>query len=522
MDEEMDAEIDAIIAHIETWHSRRDEIHQRAVAWVRSPAFVTTFYDNTHAPLLLKIVLAKEMKKKELTTLWANAEKQGIQSPALLEQYGELVVRGQVIFAQGVIANPGFRSSPHSQLPCLFLASGNQSPEGVAVAGFLASALGDLYAQGEGAAERPRLLALVRDDDFQLFRRRPLPPEETEGFTGTLLDIQIRKSWMPPDSVPFVPLLFLPGPQGAVLQIPWFVALGEAPAESDLQEGNYAEFGRLDRTADVELAKENARRAKKRSWAGKLVAGFFLFCAGSAAYDSWTGKTDKTRPPATGASKWRATEKTIRWVQPAAVRNNVNVLPAAEYEPLIGEGVAGSGFLFRGTGGMILAATSRHQFESDNQAPGLLFSIDDAEATLDKDQPMPQPKSWIQMVTAVKGHPGCLEYSPTDVVNKGDEVWLIVGKGKWISGTVVTAKSPRSRPGTEPVRIRVKVVTEENVGGSSGAPIVHAATGRVVGIMQAAEKAEKPSWIEFETIRLDLTDETLPPSTKPKTGQGSQ
>lgn len=51
------------------------------------------------------------------------------------------------------------------------------------------------------------------------------------------------------------------------------------------------------------------------------------------------------------------------------------------------------------------------------------------------------------------------------------------------------------------------VTTSENIAGSSGSPIVHATTGRVVGVMQGADKAESPTFVEFETLNLNLSQQ---------------
>ena len=71
-----------------------------------------------------------------------------------------------------------------------------------------------------------------------------------------------------------------------------------------------------------------------------------------------------------------------------------------------------------------------------------------------------------------------------DVLKHGDLLRLILDKGKWIEGSLMTRTDvPLSVPS---VLLRMRVQTNEKIAGSSGSPIVHAQTGRVVGVMQAA------------------------------------
>jgi hypothetical protein len=182
------------------------------------------------------------------------------------------------------------------------------------------------------------------------------------------------------------------------------------------------------------------------------------------------------------------------------VARNISVVPATDYEPLIGEGFQGSGFIFFVAPGVYLAATSRHQFEDSDKAPKQLIDLDDLEVTLDTEQVLRQRESQIQVITAVSKKTGSLEFQATDVVAEGDELWLITGTGERIVGKVTTRG--QHALSSAPRMIRMSVKTSEIVAGSSGAPVVHAATGRVVGVMQAADKAEAPTSLKFETLNL--------------------
>lgn len=243
----MNEELDAIAAIVESWQASREVVRQRAAEWVNSRQFMVTFYDNAHIPANALSVLTEHKGAKEAKRMCKEFSPLGEQSDRLLGQYRELGKNGQVFFSQGIITNPGFRTMPENSLPCLFLVSREQDTGSVVTAGVLASALGELYVMGEGAEEHPKTLKLLRDDEFRLFRRRSLPPEETSGFRAMLLDVQMRKSWMPPDTLPFVPLLMSPEQGGAVVQIPWYIVMGKAPSPADQNPGMWHEIAEISR-----------------------------------------------------------------------------------------------------------------------------------------------------------------------------------------------------------------------------------------------------------------------------------
>jgi hypothetical protein len=251
----MNDNFDSLFEIIESWQGSREGICQRAVQWVASPAFVSTYYDNAHVPPKARAVMREGMGLKEAEKVWSSVKDFGVQSPELFGKYRALSRSGRVVFAHMVIANPGFATLPDKNLPCLMTVSADQGSAPVATAGILASALADLYLTGAGAKEHPKTLRLVRDDDFQLLRRRKLPPEEINGFKGLLLDVLMRKSWMPPDTLPFVPLLLSSERGGAVVQIPWYVVMGESPKPEDLESGIWHEIAELGRPASSSVAK---------------------------------------------------------------------------------------------------------------------------------------------------------------------------------------------------------------------------------------------------------------------------
>lgn len=252
----MDEELEAILETIEQWQEAREGIRQRASSWVASAEFVSSYYDNAHVPGSARSFLRQHAGTKEGDRTWNEVRGLGIQNADLLSKYQALAQVGEVVFAHCVIANPGLTTVPVSSLPCLLAVSIEQDAVSVATAGLLAAALGELYCFGTGGDERPESLRLVRDDDYHLLRRRPLPLAETQGFPAMLLDVPMRQSWMPPKTLPFIPLLMARETGGAVVQIPWHIVMGSDPSREDLEPGVWHEIG-----AEERLASSKPRQA---------------------------------------------------------------------------------------------------------------------------------------------------------------------------------------------------------------------------------------------------------------------
>lgn len=101
---------------------------------------------------------------------------------------------------------------------------------------------------------------MMSDDRYRMFYREAFPLEETQGSYLTLMSVLLRNSWMPPDEVPFIPLLVMPGPKGAVVQIPWHVATGTPPPPGSMSPGRFADVAKVDRMADKMAAEHNSKK----------------------------------------------------------------------------------------------------------------------------------------------------------------------------------------------------------------------------------------------------------------------
>ena len=254
-------EADGILSKLEAWQSLRSAIHSRAVAWLRSPAFRTVYYDDAHVPFAMKIALEKEMPKKQAQEIWQKVQYLGQQTPQLWNEYQQLATQGQVWFAVPMMTNPAFDTEINTLLPCGVIVATEQSSMEILAAGVYAMVAYELYSGGGDPAQFPGTARIMSDDSYRLFYREAFPVSETQGSQFTLLSVLMRKSWMPPDDVPFIPFLAMPGPRGAIIQIPWHIATGTPPLPGSVEPGRFAEIAELDR-----LAYQMMEEQKSKKW----------------------------------------------------------------------------------------------------------------------------------------------------------------------------------------------------------------------------------------------------------------
>jgi hypothetical protein len=489
----MDSKIEGVIDSIEAWSSSREGMRNRCAAWIRSPEFRDTYYYDVHPPMVVKAALEKEAGKEAGARFWAKVAAFGPQSRELWEQYQQLAAHGQVLFANPVIVNPSFKVQRDKSVPCLVLASKDQGAMAVAAAAFLATGVADLYL-GAQSNSRPRTQALVCDDEYKLFRRRSLPVEETEGLEAVLFDVQLRQAWMLPEGTPFIPLLAMPGAAGAVVQIPWNIAVGAPPVPGSMKLGQFAEFSEPHPSI---LSSRVTQPPKERGffwWFRMIVAvgiafGALLIFALIAFFKSSGPPPPKPHP-----------QYGLGWTQSADSHRWIRVVPAVDYEPLRA-GNTQAGFVFRAEQGFFLAATSRQPADDDkDSAPKMLSGAGNVEVTLNTDQVLRLPKSRIQLVSAVNRRATSLVYQSLDVLESGDELLVILGKDRRVVGKLA---SPDRYPlSSAPVLLRMETNDPEGSKVMSGLPVVQGKTGRVVGVMQRADLSTSPAVLEFETLGL--------------------
>lgn len=499
-EDKVTAEMMEIQAKIDAWLTHRDAIRARASAWLSSPEFRSSYYDDAHMPPITKVVLEGEMSKKEARETWQKLQYMGQQSPELWRQYQQLGTEGQVWLAVPLMVNPMFKQEVNTMLPCGVVVATEQNARDIMLAGLFAQAAYSTYIGESDPKEHPGTARMLANDEFRLFYREMFPVDEVQGMRLLYMGIMLRNSWMPPKDVPFIPLLAMPGPQGAVIQIPWHVVTGTPPLPDSVKPGRFADIAAFDRQTPA-----GPRTKKRGCWDTISLVATAIFLAGILGGVSlqFMDKSGDQQAVAQAQPAKRQTFSNVSsWSQTSSLRSQASIVDPADYEPLIGENAAGSGFIFKIEAGFILAATSRHQFGNPDQPPRRLIDLDGLAVSLNTEQLIRQPDSQIQLVEGMSKPSTCLEYRSSEVLQDGDTLRLVLGKDRWIEGKLEAAGSMSlSSP---PALLRLQVQTSENVAGTSGSPIVHAKSGLVVGVMIGADKAEAPKFLIFETLRIVL------------------
>ncbi|MFO1483333.1 MAG: DUF4261 domain-containing protein [Verrucomicrobiaceae bacterium] len=274
-EDEVSAEMQEIQAKIQAWLDHRDAIFARAAAWLRSLEFLNCFYDDAHVPLAFKVALEAEMSKKEARETWEQLQYMGQQTPKLWNQYQQLGVQGQIWLAVPLMVNPMFKKEVNTMLPCGVVVATEQTAKDIMLAGLFAHAAYSTYTGESDPKKHPGIARMLANDEFRLFYREMFPVDETQGMRLLYMSIMLRNSWMPPSDVPFIPLLAMPGPHGAVIQIPWHVVMDMPAPPDSVKPGKFAEIGQIDRRADQMVA--DAKRERYAGFVGKLRYGWDVF-----------------------------------------------------------------------------------------------------------------------------------------------------------------------------------------------------------------------------------------------------
>jgi hypothetical protein len=269
-------EADGILSKLEAWQALRGTIHSRAVNWLRSPAFRTVYYDDAHVPFAMKIALEKAMPKKQAHETWQKLQYLGQQTPQLWSEYQQLATQGQVWFAVPMMTNPAFKTEINTLLPCGVIVATDQTSMEILAASVYAMVAYELYSGDGDPTKFPGTARIMSDDSYRLFYREAFPVNETQGSHFTLLSVLMRKSWMPPDDVPFIPFLAMPGPRGAIVQIPWHIATGTPPLPGSMEPGRFADVAQVDRMADNMMAGQKPQKRGCRDIISLIIWAIFL------------------------------------------------------------------------------------------------------------------------------------------------------------------------------------------------------------------------------------------------------
>jgi Domain of unknown function (DUF4261) len=252
--------IQAAIQIAESLLAETSAIRNRASAWVLSKSFHETFYNDAHPPQSVRHIYEEGMSKEEADETWKTHEIFGIQSPQLWAQYQQLAVKGTLCFGNLIVHNPNFEINPNSSVPCFVLMAYNMNALDMAITMGCADILTDIYTGVESPLTFPKLAKLAADDTFCLFRRRVLPTDETSGLLCVAMDVQLRKSWMPPPSHPFIPFLVMPGPEGAIVQVPWHIVKGLPAPPGSMNAGRWANMTEAACSVNRMVGEENSKK----------------------------------------------------------------------------------------------------------------------------------------------------------------------------------------------------------------------------------------------------------------------
>jgi hypothetical protein len=149
---------------------------------------------------------------------------QAFASLKLLEGYRRLVDSGRIVQGFVVINSGALYGNPKARAPALVVASLTGTDEGDVTADDLCAQVVDrihleqLAGPADGAVQ-----AMIADDEYQAFRKRPLPPAFTGGREAHFLDVKIDNELLRGNSLFGASEFYFlvdPHPRGLILQIP--------------------------------------------------------------------------------------------------------------------------------------------------------------------------------------------------------------------------------------------------------------------------------------------------------------
>ncbi len=185
----------------------------------------------------------------------------------------------------------------------------------------------------------------------------------------------------------------------------------------------------------------------------------------------------------------------------AAVAFAADPTPPDKYEVLIGEELAGSGFVIRyGTG--FLGVASLHQF--DGKAPRTLEPLDGDAITLDTTKVIKQKDVQALPVKSPSPKLQFLNYNPNFTLRAGDEVIILGPAGDCVPGVLtpkgMTAGTYKSADG--PRQLEARAGKPIMMAGGSGGPVLHKQSGAVIGVLLTADDGKQARVVGFETLCL--------------------
>jgi hypothetical protein len=182
---------------------------------------------------------------------------------------------------------------------------------------------------------------------------------------------------------------------------------------------------------------------------------------------------------------------------------------ASNYELLIGEGGAGSGFIVRYYQSLC-AVTSLHQFEG--ATPKRLENSRQQPVLLNPGKVIKQKDVQAVLLADQKATVPCLDYNPKFQLVDHEPVCLFDAAGKPHEAELyflTMASEYLSMEGPKEMNAKLKFPIK--AAGASGSPIIQQSTGLVIGVLLGADSPSQATVISFETLCLpDLSPKPAP------------
>ncbi len=209
-------------------------------------------------------------------------------------------------------------------------------------------------------------------------------------------------------------------------------------------------------------------------------------------------------PPPPPRTPWEEliASSAAEWQVNTDLETKAQPVQPGSYHTLFGEGKAGSGFIIRyGSLPVFCGVTTLHQF--DGRTPGSLDGLVGLKIVLDSSTALKLTDVQVQQVVEVSRPFEYLEYDPVFTLRPGDELLIPTGEGDALKGkmadSLLVVNQFVSAPGHSQ-EFTLKVGKAVDLKGLAGSPVIKAATGKVVGVLQAADESRKE--LGFETLSL--------------------
>ncbi|MDB6075460.1 MAG: hypothetical protein JWO89_3100 [Verrucomicrobiaceae bacterium] len=296
------------------------------------------------------------------------------------------------------------------------------------------------------------------------------------------------------------------------------------PANWEVPQPTIASLGKkafLGRPATSQSAEERRRR---HGCLWLLVIAFIVGAAATAWLQPIVVKLYRQLNPVPVAeeehpSDWDETTAAVlqNWQPNTGLEAKAQIVHAG-YHTLTGEGRIASGFIMRyGAAPIFCAVTTLHQFEG--KTPASLDGPVGLKVLLDNINVIKLRDVQVQQVTDVSRPFECLEYDPNFTLKPGDELVIATGDGEAVKGKMANSLLMIDRFVSTPGHSRnfnLKLEKPFEYKGFSGSPIIHAATGKVVGVLREGDNSK--TVIGFETLSLGPPpgSQPPPPAASPK------